>query len=606
MRALIILALLTQPAPSAPQPAAAGSMRDVEDHPPQVIAIYSTRRDAQLSIVGDRELPRLLEDGLNGRIDYYSEFIDPQRFAEPRYQTTLSEFLRLKYRDRRFDLVLAIDDGATNFVAEHRDVFSGSPPVVFFASSRGVGKPADSTGVIAEINLAGTVSLASSLDPDLRHLFVVIGAEKSDESFARTAQAQFRVFEPRVEFTYLAGLPTSALAERLRALPAHSAVYYLSVGRDGGGNYVHPLHYLDTIVGAANAPTYSWVDSTMGRGIVGGSLKSQSAQIAALAHLGVRVLRGEPIETIPLALRDLNVVQVDWRQLRRWGLRESRLPAGTSVLFRDPSPWERYRLYILTALMVLVAQTALIAGLLIQRRQRRQAERRVIESRAELRASYDRIRDLGGRLLKAQESERSHIARELHDDAGQQLALIEMDLKLLGGGARSNADLAAETLDRVRSVSRSIRELSHRLHPAKLRLIGLVVALKGLEAEMSQPGMDVVFTHEGVPSSLPPDVTLCLFRIAQEALQNARKYSGARRVSVHLSAGPAGLSLTIVDDGAGFDVAGAWARGLGLVSMKERVEAIGGAMVIRSAPGAGTLVQVTAPLGGVQSGSVAV
>lgn len=153
----------------------------------------------------------------------------------------------------------------------------------------------------------------------------------------------------------------------------------------------------------------------------------------------------------------------------------------------------------------------------------------------------------------------------------------------------------------------SVHALSHRLHPDRLRLIGLVAALDGLHAELSQPDMAITFTHENVPAALPPDLTLCLFRIAQEALRNALKYSHARSVSMDVSGAPEGLVLTIADDGVGFDVDAAWGKGLGLISVNERVEAVGGTFEIRSSPGAGTRLAVRVPISFVyQAGTVAV
>src|SRR4030095_8270097 len=237
-----------------------------------------------------------------------------------------------------------------------------------------------------------------------------------------------------------------------------------------------------------------------------------------------------------------------------------------------------------------------IAALLAQRAGRRQAEDEARRSQAALRRSYDRLRDLGARLLSAQESERSRIARELHDDISQQMALLEIDLELLGDSVEGDSEgLVGETINRARSIARSVHDLSHRLHPAKLRLIGLVAALQGLRHEFSQSGIVIAFTHDNVPSPLPAELTLCLFRIAQEALQNAIKYSKARDVSLHLS-GASGLALTIVDDGVGFDVNAAWGKGLGLISMNERVEAVGGTFEIRSRPGGGTQLEVKIPL----------
>src|SRR5262249_17783223 len=153
----------------------------------------------------------------------------------------------------------------------------------------------------------------------------------------------------------------------------------------------------------ANAPTYSWVDSTIGRGVIGGHLKVQETETAAIARLALRVLRGEPADCVPLWIVDLNVPQIDWRQLRRWGISEARVPAGTLVRFREPTTWDRYHNYILGASTIVGLQSALIGLLIVQGVRRRQAEAEVRGGQAQLRASYDRIRDLGGRLLMAQE-----------------------------------------------------------------------------------------------------------------------------------------------------------------------------------------------------------
>ena len=272
----------------------------------------------------------------------------------------------------------------------------------------------------------------------------------------------------------------------------------------------------------------------------------------------------------------------------------------TVVRFREFSVWERYRLYILGAGALLLAQTALIMGLLVQAARRRRAEEQVHRNQAELHKSYARISDLGGRLLISQEAERSRIARELHDDLSQQMAVLTTDLKLLSGVGQDwdgqAGTLAREALERAQCMARSVHELSHRLHPASLRLVGLVAALDGLQREFSHGDIAITFSHENVHATLPNDLTLCVFRVVQEALQNTVKHSGARDVSVHLKSADATLILTVVDDGAGFDVESVWGNGLGLVSMRERVESIGGTLAIHSEPGAGTRLEAIMPV----------
>jgi signal transduction histidine kinase len=264
---------------------------------------------------------------------------------------------------------------------------------------------------------------------------------------------------------------------------------------------------------------------------------------------------------------------------------------------KQPSVWDRYSAYILAGTAVALAQTVLLAGLLLRRRMRRRAEEHVRGKEETLRSRDERIRDLGGRLLRAQDAERSRIARELHDDISQQVALLSIDLELLSGVVPPDAEaLAFEAMNRTQELARSVHDLSHRLYPTKLRLIGLVAALQSLQREVSRSDTAITFTHEDVPPNLTPDLTLSLFRIVQEALQNALKHSRATTIGVTLRGGSQGLVLTIADDGVGFDVEASWGKGLGLISIGERIGAIDGTLAIRSTPGGGTSFTIKVPL----------
>ncbi len=495
--AVVILAtlVLCQPAPAHAQ--------DVQR---KVLVLYSTGREAAISQISERELPRILDAGLDRHLDYYSEYIDAGRFADPAYQAGVRDFLRLKYAELRFDLVIGMLDVSIQFLEKYRPELFPDTPVVFFARTHVAPRLPNSTGLTGEVDFAQTVTLARALHPGLEQVFVVSGAGSRDQTLARQARAQFRQFEPQLKFTYLSGLRTGELEERLAALPPHSIAYYVLVYEDGAGELFEPLEYLDRIAARANRPVYSWVDSTIGHGVVGGTMQRLAAQSAAIANLGLRVLSGEPAGGIPVEKMNLDVPQVDWRQLRRWGISDARLPPGTQVLFREPGMWGRYKVYIVGASVILLAQTGLIIGLLVQAARRKRAEEAVHRSQEELRRSSDRIRDLGGRLLNAQEAERSRLARELHDDVGQQMALLSMDLQALTGfdeGPDGEVEkLAREALGRADNIAKALHDLSHRLHPAKLRLIGLVPALNGLQRELAhseKSDLAITFTHEDVP-----------------------------------------------------------------------------------------------------------
>jgi len=222
---------------------------------------------------------------------------------------------------------------------------------------------------------------------------------------------------------------------------------------------------------------------------------------------------------------------------------------------------------------------------------RRRAEDELLASRRELQA-------LTGRLLEAQEAERRRIARELHDDFNQNLALLSVELEVLA--RQPPADSPAAELRRlaarVKELSSSVHALSHQLHPSKLEHLGLVAAVGGLCREVTlHHGLEVRFTNSGV-ADVSPGAALCLYRIVQEALRNVVKHGRTDHAAVELRDGPDGLRLQVCDHGRGFDPASACGRGgLGLVSMRERLNLVGGEMTIESRPGGGTRIDVHVP-----------
>jgi PAS domain S-box-containing protein len=210
--------------------------------------------------------------------------------------------------------------------------------------------------------------------------------------------------------------------------------------------------------------------------------------------------------------------------------------------------------------------------------------------------------DLAQRLINAQEAECTRVARELHDNIGQSLAIFTMDLErtrstLAGLSAESDAKLA-RLCGKLKDLGRVVGNLSHQLHSSELELLGLAVAVKALGREFSeQYHVQVLCRCSGVPDNLSADVSLCLFRVMQEALHNVAKHSQATKIDVDLQGTPTSLRLSISDDGVGFTPNAANARpGLGLTSMRERLHLIGGKFAIISKPGSGTRIEATVPM----------
>jgi PAS domain S-box-containing protein len=221
----------------------------------------------------------------------------------------------------------------------------------------------------------------------------------------------------------------------------------------------------------------------------------------------------------------------------------------------------------------------------------------------ERKVAEEALADLERRMLSAQEEERSRIARELHDDINQRLAILGWELRSLDqgqsegrGGPRTSIDSVVEKLAQI---GVDIQAISRRLHSSHLEYLGLATAAGVLCKDMrEQQHVEIDFTCEGVPRDLPKDISLCLYRILQEALQNALKHSAVRQFRVELFGDSQGVRLTVSDLGVGFDQRKTDKRqGLGLISMRERMRLVNGQFAVDSEPGRGTTVRCRAPLG---------
>jgi signal transduction histidine kinase len=207
------------------------------------------------------------------------------------------------------------------------------------------------------------------------------------------------------------------------------------------------------------------------------------------------------------------------------------------------------------------------------------------------------------KLIEAQEEERTRIARELHDDVCQRLAVLSLKIEKLRNGWGNGKQVPVESqLDHIHqecaNLTGDVQAMSHALHPSILDNLGLTTAVRSFCREISQQSGAVVnFTDNNTSNSLPREVSLSLFRVVQEALHNAVKYSGQKHFEVRLQGTPDGLELEVIDRGVGFDVAGVkGTAGLGLISMRERIHLVNGTIQIDSKPKAGTRIRVYVPL----------
>jgi signal transduction histidine kinase len=267
--------------------------------------------------------------------------------------------------------------------------------------------------VAVSINYSAAFQNILQVLPDTKNVMVVVGTSPIEKFWMEQHQKEVQPFAGRLAFTWTNHLSFEEILKQAAALPPQSAIFWELMFVDAAG-VVHDGGAAQTRLHAvANAPIFSYDDSFFGRAIVGGPIHSVLESSRQTAAVAVRVLGGEKAGDIKIPPVEFARPKFDWRELRRWGIGESRLPPGSEVHFRKPTAWDQYRVQILGTVVIILAQSALIGWMLYEHRQRRRSE--------------SAAHELSGRLITAQEEERSRLARELHDDITQRLALLAME-----------------------------------------------------------------------------------------------------------------------------------------------------------------------------------
>ena len=557
--------------------------------PKNVLVLYSFS-DRNLFDSLDN-LKAAIRSRANAPVNFYVHYLEAQELEDPNYDHSLSENLRSELRGVNLDVVITAVYSSYQFALRHRDELFPGVPVVFsyVNGSRVDGKqlPPGVTGVTVSVGIRETLALAFRLHPGTENLAVVAGSSEFERFWRAAVRNQFGPYAEKMKLIEIVGLGNTDILRQVAALPSHTVVLFIVMPRDSAQPEVGVY---DTVAAIGQRfPTYCiFQNYCLSHGGIGGSFYDWGEQTSKTADIAARIVSGEKAENIPVVHDSGTHVNVDWRELAQWNIPESALPPGTIVLFRQASFWERYEKYFIAGVALIVLQAVLIAGLLWQR--------------ARKKAATADLQKLGGHLIHAQEEERARIARELHDDFSQRLAVQSIELTQLEKDLpTSQAEPRARTLQllkETKEMSADMRSLSHQLHSSRLDLVGLVPALSGLCEEITKKyKIDIHFAEHNIPRNLTKDVELCLFRVAQEGLSNVVKHSEASSAQVELGASRNNVSLRISDTGKGFNPAVKDpGSGIGLVGMRERLRLVGGKLSIVSEPMRGTEVLAEIPL----------
>ena len=416
--------------------------------PTRVLVLYQQLAETQPMVEFAQQLRTTISTELGSPVEFYQETLDFDRFTGLEQSSPLGEYLKDKYRRFGVDVVVPVGGRALKFAVDNLGRLLPNAPIVFalcaMPQTDPAAQPENVTGRIAPASrFAPTLEMARRLQPDAQRVVVVSGAGPADSASVAAVVSAAATLGDSLELAVLQGLPLDELLPRLRQLPPRSIVVFANYRLDGRGHAFEPLDIIGSIAHAAPAPMYTQLGSYLGEGVVGGSVMRFDDEAVRTGRLVVRVLRRRPGERMPPVELITSSFVADWRQLRRWGLSEARLPPGTELLFREPTLWQRYRMVVLVTLGVIGAELVLIGSLLVERRLRKRAQfvaeeqqRRVDETRRQV-AHMGRVALVG------------ELAATMSHDLRQPLAAIRMNAE---AGAKIAARDAGQFGDQEREM----------------------------------------------------------------------------------------------------------------------------------------------------------
>jgi len=394
---------------------------------------------------------------LPGQIDLYEASLEGARFQQTGEQGPIVDYLTALFEKRKLDVIVTIGAPATFFVQKYRAQFFPSTPLVIGAPEQRAINYATLTSndapVPVKLDFGKWIENILQVLPNTTHIAWVVGASPLERFWTEEFRRVSQPFTDRISFEWFNDLRFGEMLERVSKLPPHSAVFYVDLRVDAAGVPLDRDLVLPRLREATNAPIFSYIDSYLGQGIVGGPMLSSEEVGRRMAEATVRILNGE----VPGDLKIPSVVpgaaQYDWRELQRWKISEDRLPAGSTVSFRAPAVWEQYRWQIALISAIVLVQGSLISILLFERRRRRFAEAQSRQRSAEL-AHVNRY-SIAGELTAT-------IAHELNQPLGSILTNTETAALMVKSPAPSLEEIS-EILDDIRRDDQRASEIILRL-----------------------------------------------------------------------------------------------------------------------------------------------
>ncbi len=345
--------------------------------PRAVLVLYWYGKDFPSNVAFEQSFQAALSSAPAGSVEYYAEYLESNRFQGEKQSLLLRNYLRQKYSDRKIDVVIAVSSPALNFLLKYRNDLFPRAPIVFNTISRPelsdeAARPGV-TGVVVDNVFRNTLDVALKLHPSTDQAFVIVGTPERDKILEADVREELQEFEGKVRLTYLSDLPLDEMIARVKSASAPSIIFYVRDSQDEPGRTLSPADILTLVAQSANVPVYSLSGSLLGRGSVGGYATNTADFATKIAEITMRIVNGARPQDIPV-VEVPSALMFDSRQLRRWRIREDRLPPGAVVRYKDPSIWDLYKWQIIGVASICIVEGLLIFALLAHRARRRRVE----------------------------------------------------------------------------------------------------------------------------------------------------------------------------------------------------------------------------------------
>jgi signal transduction histidine kinase len=346
-----------------------------EPSPPSVLVLNQSNSYRPWSDGVINEIRTVMMNRSGRSATVYTEDLDLYRFNGPNYLKLTENYFREKYRNRPLGVIMPIGPSALDYALRIRASFRPDMPIVFAAVDKKTSElkaVPGVTGITIQLTLTDMITAARSLLPKTEH-FALVGDRLEGQLYYSRFAEELSEYSKKVQFIDLMGLPLSELRRRVANLPERTVILYVGIHSVTGRGY-SSAELIPQIADVANCPVVVTVETYFGTGAVGGFLLSPIQVGREAGRLALRILGGEDPSTIPVTTSASLRPMFDWRQLQRWNISEDNLPPGSEVRFRAPSGWEQYRWEIIAVAGIMLIQSGLLSGLIIERHRRHTAE----------------------------------------------------------------------------------------------------------------------------------------------------------------------------------------------------------------------------------------